>query len=75
VIEPDGELLPTSGGPTQTGATPALAFRAVLGSDKNLQLAVVSWPREARQETNHEWRPPRRRGIRGECIVMHAVQV
>ena len=35
-------------GPAQAGATSRLAFRAVLGPNKNVRLAIVSWPREAR---------------------------
>jgi hypothetical protein len=36
-----GELLPPSGGPTQVGTTPGVGFRAVVGPESSVDIAVV----------------------------------
>jgi hypothetical protein len=38
---PAGQVLPPSGGPTQIGTTPQLIFRAVVGTDSEMKLAVA----------------------------------
>jgi len=36
-----GSLLPPSGGPTQVGTTPRVAFRAKIGSDGDMKIEVA----------------------------------